>query len=371
LALRLAFLCDWLPPDFGAVGQYALIRARERAAAGEQVTLVGLSASRESVEDEAPGAGSLRIVRIRRPVYDRASFWQRATWTFVTNVRLIAAARGAIRDADELLFTGSPPFLVFLLVPLNALVWRRRLTYRITDFFPEVLIADHEGRAGLGLRLLLRATIALRRRVAHFEVLGEDQRRRLREIGIPDDRIALVPDPSPVAILAGTEPLPLPEALRDKVVLLYSGNYGVAHDHETFAAGYRKHHREGSGRVALWLNATGAKADRVEAELRAEGLPVHRTRPGPLEELPRLLATPAAHLITLRDSFVGYVLPSKVHACIASRRDVLFVGSAGSDVHRLCAAALPGEAYRRVDVGDGAGVARALEAIADRAGTAG
>ena len=34
--------------------------------------------------------------------------------------------------------------------------------------------------------------------------------------------------------------------------------------HETFVEGYRRHHREGSGRVALWLNATGAKADRVE-----------------------------------------------------------------------------------------------------------
>jgi hypothetical protein len=36
--------------------------------------------------------------------------------------------------------------------------------------------------------------------------------------------------------------------------------------------------------------------------------------------LGRLLVTPHAHLITLKDSFVGYVLPSKVHACIASGR---------------------------------------------------
>jgi hypothetical protein len=80
---------------------------------------------------------------------------------------------------------------------------------------------------------------------------------------------------------------------------------------------------------------------------------------------------PAAHLITLRDSFVGYVLPSKVHACVASRRDVLFVGSAASDVHRLCAAGSPAEAYWRTDMGDADAVARALEAIADRALAAG
>ena len=26
---RLVYLCDWLPPDFGAVGQYSLLFARE------------------------------------------------------------------------------------------------------------------------------------------------------------------------------------------------------------------------------------------------------------------------------------------------------------------------------------------------------
>ena len=49
----------------------------------------------------------------------------------------------------------------------------------------------------------------------------------------------------------------------------------------TFIEGYRRHHREhreGSGSVGLWLNATGAKADRVEEILRREGLPVHRGR---------------------------------------------------------------------------------------------
>ena len=149
----------------------------------------------------------------------------------------------------------------------------------------------------------------------------------------------------------------------------------------------------GRPQVVLWLNATGAKADRVEAALRERGLPVHRSRPVPLAELPRLLVTPHAHLITLRDEFVGYVLPSKVYGCIASGRGVLFVGSAASDVHLLCSERLGGRSsdsgiagprpfrgtrgargaagtraparatYRRVAVGDAAGVARALDAL--------
>jgi len=361
----LVYLCDWLPPDFGAVGQYSLSFARERAAAGEEVVLAGLSSTTGSIAEEAIGEGRLRVVRRRAEVYDRANFRRRALWTLRTNLGLVWALRRELRRADEVLFTGSPPFLIHVLVPLN-LVLRKRLTYRITDFHPECLMAELD-RAPLALRLFHRWTVFLRRRVHRFEVLGEDQRRRLLEIGIAPQRIVLKRDPSPVEIPPGTEPLEIPAELRGRKILLYSGNFGVAHEHETFVEGYRRHHREGSGRVALWLNATGAKADRVEEILRGESLPVHRSRPVPLDLLPRLLVTPDAHLITLRDEFVGYVLPSKVHGCVGSGRPVLFIGSERSDVHLLCVQGLPAERYRRIDVGDPAEVARALGEIGGQA----
>jgi hypothetical protein len=359
---RLLYLCDWLPPDFGAVGQYSLFFARERAASGEDVVLAGLSSTADSIEEERPGEGRLRIVRLRAHIYDRADFRARAFWTARTDLALLWRLRRELTHADEILFTGSPPFLIHLLAPLNLLL-RKRLTYRITDFHPECLMAEKE-RAPAALRLFHRWTVALRRRVDRFEVLGEDQRQRLLEIGIRPERIALKRDPSPVDIPPGTRPLEPPAELRGRAVLLYSGNFGVAHDHETFVEGYRRHHREGSGRVVLWLNAAGAKADRVEEILRAEGLPVHRSRPVPLELLPRLLVTPEAHLITLRDGFVGYVLPSKVYGCVQSGRSVLYIGSPRSDVHLLCSQGLPPDRYRRVEVGDAEGVARILEEIA-------
>jgi hypothetical protein len=149
--------------------------------------------------------------------------------------------------------------------------------------------------------------------------------------------------------------------------LLYSGNWGIAHDVNTFVEGYLRHHREGSGLVGLWLNAVGSGADQIEGRLRAHGLPVARTRPVPLADLPRLLITPHAHLITLKDSFVGYVLPSKVHACIASGRPILFVGSAESDVHLLCNQAAARLRYDRVSTGDAEGVWRVLETLAAEA----
>jgi len=361
---RLVSICDWLPPDFGAVGQYALQAARAEAAAGRGVTLVGLSSEGDSVENERSLGVSLCVVRMAAWTYERAHLGRRLAWTLATNLRLLLRSWRFAREADEILFTGSPPFFLHFIVPANLLL-RKRLVYRITDFHPECLIAEL-GREPWWLGWFRRWTVFLRRRVDRFEVLGEDQRRRLHEIGIPDERIVLRRDGPPVEVGEATEPLERPAELAGKAVLLYSGNFGVAHDDATFVEGYERHHRQGSGRVVLWLNATGAKADRVEAELRRRGLPVYRSRPVPLEALARLLVTPDAHLITLRDAFVGYVLPSKVYGCIASGKGVLFVGSAASDVDLLCSRDLPEGRYRRVDVGDSAGVEAALEEIADR-----
>ncbi len=360
---RIVIVADWLPPDFGAVGQYMQMRAQSLAERGHDVTLVGLSATAGSTVREQHGTGSLTEIRLRTSPVPRGSLAARLLWTIQTNLRLVWAALGPMRAADGILFTGSPPFLIHLLVPLR-LLWRGRLVYRITDFHPECLIAAQD-RPSRMLGALQALTNFWRRRVGRFEVLGEDQMRRLHdEAGIPADRITLVRDGSPVAFTEGEPVEPLPAELGDACVLLYSGNYGIAHEVDTFVEGYRLHHQSGSGRVRLWLSATGAGAEEVVARLSALNLPFHRSRPVPLERLAGLLKAPDAHLVVLKDAFVGFVMPSKIYACLGSQKPLVFVGSAQSDVDLLARGS--GLPYWRISCGDARGLAAALEALADR-----
>lgn len=359
---RIVYICDWLPPDYGAVGQYSALFARELAAEGNDVVLVGLSSRADSDVDETVGKGRLRQVRLRARAYAKTAFWRRLQWTAITNTRIVWRARQVLRHADVILFTGSPPYLLHWLAPLNVLL-RKRLVYRITDFHPECLIAQR-GRAGPLLDLVYRLTVFWRRRVHEFEVLGFDQRDLLLALGIPDGRIRLKRDPSPVEIRGSERPLARPLDADGRLLLLYSGNWGVAHDYETFVSAYERHHRKGSGRILLWLNAVGAAVPAIERELARRRLPFVRGEPVPLDALARLLVTPDAHLITLSDAFVGLVLPSKVHGCVASQRPVLFVGSERSDVHLLCEERMHAP-YIRVDVGDVAACSHALERLAD------
>jgi hypothetical protein len=124
------------------------------------------------------------------------------------------------------------------------------------------------------------------------------------------------------------------------------------------------HHRSGSGKVHLWLNATGGGAELLSNCLTTRGVPFFRSTPGPLEQLAGLLLSADAHLITLKDAFVGFVMPSKAYASLELRAPLIFVGSSESDVDLLARQA--GLPYWRVACGDAAGFARALENLADQ-----
>ena len=362
---QLVYICDWLPPNFGAVGQYAMLFAREWAQEGWAVTLVGLTSGKPQRDaTERIGQGTLEIIRVHRPPYEKQKLGERLIWTIVSNLLLVKAAFGVMRRADAVLFTGSPPLMLHFIAPLKPII-RAQLIYRITDFHPECLIAER-GRAGFLLSVLLRLTQFWRRRVDMFEVLGLDQARRLTDMGLSEERIRLKRDPSPVKFSPGLRSLELPDGLRaGPGVILYSGNWGVAHDEDTFVEAYSEYIRQSPRGLRFWLNAVGSKADRVEVELRRRGISVYRSTPGSLEQLPRLLLAADVHLITLHDAFVGYVLPSKVHACIESGKRIIFVGSEGSDVDLLASRALSTRDYRRVGVGE---VERLVQVLRDMEG---
>ncbi len=83
------------------------------------MVLGGLSSTRGSVETEDFGRGSLCTIRLKVATYDRAMLFQRLIWTIATNLRLLWRLKRQIARCDEIVFTGSPPFLLHILVPLN------------------------------------------------------------------------------------------------------------------------------------------------------------------------------------------------------------------------------------------------------------
>ena len=314
----LFYVVDWLPPEFGAVGQYGLVFAREMASAGRHVALIGLTSGRSRSEVERFGSGGvLEITRIAISTYDKAKYASRLLWLLRANFHLIArVVRDRRSRGGEILFTGAPAFMLFFAI-VAKYIRGARLIYRITDFYPEIIVAEL-GRKPLPLAIFEYVTWAMRRRVDLFQALGEDQRKLLIAGGISSDRIVLKRDSSPVPMTGSERPVSPPPALSGHSILLYSGNYSVAHEVDTVIEGLIRHHHNGRGRFGLWLSASGKNIASIEQRLHRANIPVTCTQPVPLEDLPSLLAAADVHLITLRNQFSGIVLPSKVYACIAS-----------------------------------------------------
>jgi hypothetical protein len=212
----------------------------------------------------------------------------------------------------------------------------------MTDFYPETAIAARKGA-------FLKPTVPLfhwlRRQATSIEVLSECQERRLIEAGMARSQLRIERDASPVQFSEPLIPAARPFGPND-VVLLYSGNFGIAHESDTFLEAYRLHVQEGPNRVRLWLNATGAKVEHVVSFCRKHDLPLHASAPVPLAELAGLLSAADAHLVVLDAPFWGYVIPSKIYACLDSKRPILYVGPAESDVHKLISGC-PGNASVR------------------------
>jgi hypothetical protein len=69
----LFYVVDWLPPDFGAVGQHGLIFARDYAAQGRDVCLIGLtSGAGGTCREVAEQAGVLEIKRLPAKRYNKS-----------------------------------------------------------------------------------------------------------------------------------------------------------------------------------------------------------------------------------------------------------------------------------------------------------
>src|ERR1700751_6230136 len=87
---QLFYIVDWLPPDFGAVGQYGAIFARDRAVAGRDVRLIGLSTGEHSTTREVlPNGKVFEITRIHSSFYAKSILITRLLWTFQNNIRIV------------------------------------------------------------------------------------------------------------------------------------------------------------------------------------------------------------------------------------------------------------------------------------------
>lgn len=341
---RLLFINRFYAPDVSATAQLLADLAEALAAEGLEVAVV---ASRLLYEDPAarlPAREERAGVRVRRvwtSRFGRRNLLGRALdyASFYLSATLALAAEA--RPGDTIVAMTDPP-LISVPAALVAAVRGCRLLVWCQDVFPEIAQAHGLALArGLPGRLLRRLRDWSFARADTIVAIHPSMARKLAELGLPPEKIAVVENWAPAGIRPiphEANPLRREWGLEGESVVAYSGNLGRVHDPEAVIDLVRRT----AGKGVTWLFVGGGagmeRLKRVVAEERLEGVVFRPYQPR--ERLAESLSLADLHLVSLDPRFEGLVYPSKVYGIRAAGRPLLWLRP-GLEVEDLREAAEP------------------------------
>jgi glycosyltransferase involved in cell wall biosynthesis len=335
-APSLLFVNQYYAPDVAATGQILGDLAEHLAARGYAVSVLasrgGYAAARRDgrAAEERNGVAVSRVggtafgrKRHAGRIADYAAYYARAL------VRVLAGPR-----YDGVVFLTTPP-LLGVVGWLGRVLRGQRYGVWSMDLHPEAEVAAGMLRPGSPVVRVLRGLNALAYGGADFVVdLGPYMRRRIAAAGGPPERAHTVhvwsTGEEVVPIEPAANPLVRELGLEGRFVVMYSGNAGMVHEFGPVLEAMRI--LRDDPRVYFLFVGDGPQRARIEAFAREHAVPNFAYRDYfPREALHQSLSLAGAHLVTLRDAFVGIAVPSKVYGAMAAARPVLFVGPAASE----------------------------------------
>lgn len=340
LGRRVVFINRYFHPDISATSQVLTDLARRLA---EQRVDVHVICSRQlyeaepvelPVDEEVDG---VKVHRVWTTRYGRGFLPGRALDYASFYPAAIRKALKIVRSGDIVVAKTDPPLLSVAIWPFVH--YRGAILVNwLQDVFPEVAGGVGYGRIARWLqRPLMRLRDGSLRRARMNVVLGEGMHNYLRTRDIPESQLRIVENwavGEPIRpIAAQSSQLRRSLGVGERMVVGYSGNLGLAHDHETILAAAEL--LRGDPNIVFLMVGGGSGMRKLKAAAHTRGLENLRFLPyQPRERLTDCLAAADVHLVTLLPSVESFVVPSKLYGAMAVGRPIIFVGDAAGEVAR-------------------------------------
>ncbi len=354
--MRILLLNQFFWPDSAATSQLLTDLARGLAENGHEV--YAIAADGGYAPDAAGEAPPVRIVRVKALPFARGKLGRVLSYGSFYLGATIAGMR--LPRPDLVLTLTTPPLISLLGTLLQRLRGSRHFIWEM-DMYPDVAIDLGTFRAGGLLDRMVGALADFSRQRADGVIaLGECMRQRLIGRGVDAAKIAVAEN---WADGSAIQPLQRPGRSNDArdLVVLYSGNLGLAHDLDTVTGAMLELRQD--DRVHFVFAGSGGRRAELERFVTEHAIQSVAMRPyAPRASLSESLAVGDVGLVTQRDATCGSVVPSKVYGLLAAGRPIVFVGPADATPARL---------VRRfgcgwhISVGDTAGLADLLRRLAD------
>lgn len=350
-------------PDVAATAQHMWDLARHLDDSGHHVTAItsqSVYGSSERFSETHQRIRNITIHRVRQTAFgkvhtlgrmaDFLSFYVSAFWKM-----------NSLPAPDVILALTSPPMIAILghWQKLFRHPWNRRiaLVNHVMDLYPDAAVA-------MGIlkpsHPLTRFLVGLTRRTIQscdaVIALGTDMKHRLMDTYLHpghDERVHVVPPWADQNEIFPTDrdsnPLRTELGLQQDFVLLYSGNFGQAHDVETFIHTIRATRDQ----IGLkWCFSGGGQGIKLLQELASKEKWDHvRFLPyQPREKLNDLLNLADVHLISQSPAYTGIVVPSKLFGILSAGKPAIMVGPSQAEASRILIESRSGFVIRPGDV---------------------
>lgn len=374
-AMRVLILNQPFHPDVVATAQIAKDLADELVARGHSVTAIASRSIYGQTGATLPKRETVDGIEIVR--VGGARFGKRSTigrlLDFAGYYFRAAAAGLTMKRFDVAICLTTPPYIVLVGLLMRMLRGTRTI-YWLMDVYPDVMVAHGMIRErGLMHRLLRRVHRSTLKRVDRTIVLGRCMKERLTAQGAAAEGIEVIPVWSVAGEgeSAGVDPRegnPFREewGVGERLLVMYSGNFGLAHDVQTFLSAAERLRED--DRIRFAFVGGGKRKEEVESFVKAHGLGGCIVAGyQPRERLADLLAAADVHLVTMAPEWWGLVVPSKFYGVAEAGRAVVFIGPEESEIARCveewgCGA--------RIEPGDVEGLCALLRRFADTPGQA-
>lgn len=357
--MRMLFINQFFWPDPAATSQQLTDLVVSLAARGVEVDVLCGDAGYAGAASAALNAGSsaprATVYRVKAGAFTRGKFARVFSYlSFYAS----AFARGlTLRKPDVVVSMTTPPLISLLGTCIQMLRGSRHFIWE-QDVYPDIAVdLEHIRKGGLLDRVTGMLADFSRRRADGVIALGECMRDRLISRGVPADRIFVAEH---WANSANITPMPRP-GNPEELVLLYSGNLGLAHDLDTLLGTVLA--LKDDPRFRFLFVGTGGR--RKELTEFCEANRIHTVEMRPFvarDKLSEGLAAGDIGLVTQQESACGSVVPSKVYGILAAGRPLLFIGPASATPARIIRRHGCGWHF---ECGDVEGVQRTLNYLAE------
>ncbi|HEY6169992.1 MAG TPA: glycosyltransferase family 4 protein [Verrucomicrobiae bacterium] len=335
------------PPGQGATGELLAELAEALAQQGWRVTVIAGRPSGVAARSEV--RNGVTLAWVGGVPFTRRSHWRRALSYLSLYPAMWWRALRLPRHSATVLLTDPP--MQFVFGPLLRLCKDGRVVHWAQDIYPEV--AEELGvlkRRGALAGLLRAASNWALRRCDRVIALGSCMKQRFLNRAIAAAKIEVIPNWANTdeikPIGSSQSRLRVECGLSEKFVVMYSGNFGLAHTFDALldAAALL---RERATHVAFLLVGDGPRLAWLKEQTASRKLDnVRLLPPRPRAQLADSLGAADVHLISMREGLSGLVVPSKIYAVFAAGRAAIFLGPQDSEAAQLilrhrCGSVLP------------------------------